>query len=412
MKKIRNRQTGRLVIAAMLLFALTWPAFAVPLVRTASGANTAALQPVVDLFRSELGGVNNGVGNSFSSGRREIDWDGLTDASSAPNFIVNTFFNFNSPRGVIFTSDNFAINPANLQQPFQISASASSGVPVRFGNIEPSYSATFTTFSSERLFTAIGTNSLEVQFFVPGTRIPATVSGFGMVFSDVDLAGSTGFECYDVAGNLMNFSSIPAAPVGPLSFIGVLFQAGERIARVRIHSGNAPLKVGNIDGGNPFIDVVAMDDLIFAEPRALGYHTADFDGDGTTDFSVFRPTTGSWYVLSSGTNTFNGTQFGQSGDIPVDGDFDGDSRSDIAVFRPGNGAWYILRSGTGQFSALQFGQNGDRPVPGDYDKDGKTDIAVYRPAAGSWFYLRSSDGAFQAIQWGANGDIPLPASPQ
>ena len=252
---------------------------------------------------------------------------------------------------------------------------------------------------------------MEVTFFIPGTKIPATVSGFGAVFCDVDLTGffKTIIRVYGPDGSLLG-SVFPQNSNNGLSFAGISFNAGERISRVVIESGTVGLSPTNIDGGA--VDIVAMDDFIYGEPRALEYHASDFDGDGTTDFSVFRPSNGTWFLLNSGTNTFSFTLFGQNGDIPVEGDFDGDSRSDFAVFRPGNGTWFILNSSNGSFSASQFGQNGDRPVPGDYDKDGKTDIAVFRPATGLWFILRSSTGAFQATPWGQNLDIPIPASAQ
>ena len=59
--------------------------FGAPVVRQGSGANTAALQAIVDQFRTDLGGANNGVGGSFRTGRREINWDGVPDNFSEPN---------------------------------------------------------------------------------------------------------------------------------------------------------------------------------------------------------------------------------------------------------------------------------------------------------------------------------------
>src|SRR5262249_47356306 len=52
-----------------------------------------------------------------------------------------------------------------------------------------------------------------------------------------------------------------------LSFLGVSFDAGERVARVRITAGNTPL--GPPEGGG--IDVVVMDDFIYSEPQPVRF---------------------------------------------------------------------------------------------------------------------------------------------
>lgn len=379
---------------------------AAPVVRQGSGADTAALQAIVDQFRADLGGSNNGVGGSFTSGRREINWDGVPDIFSEPNNFPVDFFNVNSPRGVIFNAIENETGAALNH--FAVSATVASAVPVRFANINANYSTIFTTFSAQRLFTVRNTTIMEVNFVIPGTNIPATVRGFGIVFADVD--SSTGgnrslIRVYGVDGRQLSAASAPVLDNG-LSFVGISFNAGERVARVVIESGNEPLSASNNDGVSG-VDVVAMDDFIYGEPRASQFHDGDFDGDGLRDPSVFRPGSSTFFTLNSGSNTVTTTPFGLNGDVPVEGDFDGDQRADIAIFRPSVGEWWINRSSTGETVAFQFGQNGDRPVPGDYDKDGKSDIAIWRPANGTYFVLRSSNNSFFSFPWGLNGDIPI-----
>ncbi len=388
------------IFSSFALLALFNSISAAPVARNAAGANPAAIQSAVDQFRADLGGNNNGAGGSFINGRREINWDGAPDTASSPNNLAFTAF---LGRGLIFNS------VANIggDNPFILSADSSNPTTaaVRYGDIDPSYTNIFQAFSAERLFVARGSNIIELRFFIPGTSIPATVNGFGAVFTDVDDNANTFMEFYDVGGKQLA-EIVPSSANNGLSFAGISFNAGERVAKVIIRLGNAPLAAGNVDGQNG-VDVVATDDFIYGEPRAIGQHASDFDGDGAADFAVFRPSIGTWFVLNSGSNTFNGVQFGANGDLPVDGDFDGDSRNDLAVFRPSIGVWFILRSSDNQFQSVQFGQNGDKPVAGDYDKDGKTDVAVWRPANGNYFFLRSSNGAFQSAQFGANGDIPI-----
>jgi uncharacterized delta-60 repeat protein len=130
---------------------------------------------------------------------------------------------------------------------------------------------------------------------------------------------------------------------------------------------------------------------------------ADFTGDGKTDVALWR--NGEWFVLRSEDNTYFSHPFGTSGDIPVPADFDTDGIADEAVFRPSTATWYVLRS-TGGVTVQQFGQTGDAPVVADYDNDGKADIAIWRASLGEWWINRSSAGLI-AFQFGNPNDKPV-----
>lgn len=135
----------------------------------------------------------------------------------------------------------------------------------------------------------------------------------------------------------------------------------------------------------------------------------DFDGDGLTDFSVFRRATGFWYVNGT-TGTFIGQQWGNADeDRLVPGDYDGDNRADIAVWRDTTGTFHVLRSSDFTYAGTQWGTSGDVPVARDYDNDGKTDPAVVRRSGGvmTWYVLKST-GGFIGLQWGADTDFPVP----
>jgi len=131
----------------------------------------------------------------------------------------------------------------------------------------------------------------------------------------------------------------------------------------------------------------------------------DFTGDGKADIAVFRD--GTWFVQRSEDNSFFSFPFGTTGDIPTPADFDGDGKTDAAVYRPSSGTWFILNSSGAGTSIIGFGTPEDKPVPADFDGDGKADIAIFRPSDGSWWYLRSSDSQFRVFRFGVGTDKPV-----
>jgi hypothetical protein len=240
---------------ALLAAALASPgrAGAAFVVFTSSGPNPAAIQGTVDAFRTALGDPNNGnAPGPLAGGRREINWDGGGATTAAQN--AGALLAFTNIRGGTFTpgpgGTGFLQTPVN--DPL-------------FTAINPTYATTFAAFSPLRVFTPLGTNITDATFSIPGTNgaAAATVGGFGVVFSDVDLANTTTIQLFDLSGASLGVFAAPVANNGQ-SFLGVLGNAGEQIARVRITTGNAAL--GPNDGGG--VDVVVMDDFFYSEPQA------------------------------------------------------------------------------------------------------------------------------------------------
>lgn len=242
---------------ALLLLAPA--ARAVPVVFSAAGNGAASIQASVDAFRAQLGALNPNVAGSFGGGRREINWDGVPDGFAAPGLLPANFFNVNSPRGVLLSTPGTG---------FQVSANAGAGAPVEFGNLNPSYPALFSPFSAQRLFTALGSNVTGVDFVVPGTGIDAATRGFGAVFTDVDVQGSTSIGFFGVGGDLLGSFAVPASNGnGGFSFLGVFFtDALPLVGSVRILSGTGALGPNDVGQG---VDLVAMDDFIYGEPIAV-----------------------------------------------------------------------------------------------------------------------------------------------
>lgn len=238
-------------------------------VRSGSAADVAGITPIRDQFRADLGGgTTAGANGLFDDGvrqRREINWDGVPAGFSAPNSMPANFFNANSPRGAVFSTPGtgFMVSSA--------STDAGAGQPAlaNFGNIDSSYATTFSPFSTQRLFTAIGSTVMDVNFFLPGTSIPAAVRGFGVVFSDVEQAGTTALQFFDIGGNSLGaFAASPQPGANGFSFLGAFINDGSSlISRVRITTGGVALGAGVIDGVGS--DVVVMDDFLYGNPTAV-----------------------------------------------------------------------------------------------------------------------------------------------
>lgn len=216
---------------------------------------TGDIRAAVDEYRALLGALNPNVAGEQPGGRREINWDGVPATLTNNDLFPGNFFNVNSPRGVLFTTDG----PA-----FRISDNG-------YVDVNPTYAGEFNFFSPLKLFVARGSTITDVRFVVAGSNTPATVTGFGSVFADVGRAHSTIIEYFDTAGTrLLTLAAPRRSDESGLSFVGAVFDS-RIVARVRIISGDTPIDSAvddNVKGAGSKRDIVAMDDFIYGEPRA------------------------------------------------------------------------------------------------------------------------------------------------
>ncbi len=225
------------------------------MVLSTAGADPTTVRATVAAFQDLLGPLNPPGATGNPAGRREINWDGVPAIFAWPNSLPPDFFNRNSVRGVVLSSDNAGWSS------FQVSANAADAA-VRFDTINQGYSSIFQTFSPERLFSSADANDYDVDFFVPGTQVKGKVNGFGAIFTNVALPFSSSIEFFNADGvSLGKYYVSPAAK--SLSFLGVVFPKA-MVTGVRIVPGTTP--IGPADNPAAGINIVVLDDFTYGEP--------------------------------------------------------------------------------------------------------------------------------------------------
>jgi len=249
--------------AALLLGAvLTMPAHAGPIVFSGSGTDATTQ---FNAFRSAAGGGSR------------ITWDGVrldgTDANPATRVI-------DAGKTVEIPVDRFRGAGAVYAAPYAVSGDG-------FGSVNPGSAGEFPAFSGRNTFAMFDTapgsfddRFIAQSFVLPGTGVVAGSRGFGAIFADVEVAGTSSIEYFGRTGEGQRVSlgrfDVPVGQSGEHQFIGVLFDeaiVAEVLLTVGTHAlfgfdGTAFTSFGaeNVAAG---IDLAVTDDFVFATPQTL-----------------------------------------------------------------------------------------------------------------------------------------------
>lgn len=242
-------------------------------------------------------------------------------------------------------------------------------------------------------------------FQVTAQNTPVTWAGNSVQAVTWDVAGTTAAPIS--AANVKISLSTDGGQTFPTVLLASTSNDGtENVTIPNTATTTARIKVEAV--GNVFFDISNANFTITA---AAGRARADFDGDGRTDVSVYRPSDGNWY-LNRSTAGFGVVHWGGvAGDTIVPGDYDGDNKADYAIWRPSDVAdvsdFYILNSNGFTVSGFSHGLTTDLPVVGDFDGDSKSDIVVWRPSTGTWYLWESGTTTTRSAQFGSTGDVPM-----
>lgn len=233
-----------------------------------SGANTTDATTALNDFRAAIGGANN-VGAPRANGFRTIGWDGVrldgTDAN--PNTVV-----IDQGNTVAIPENRFQNQGALFADPYAVSGDG-------FASVNPATAGQFPAFSPNNTFVmfdedpnSFEDNLIEQSFTFAGTTNAAGTRGFGAIFTDVEIAGTSSIEYFNGSRSLGRFFVEPGNS-GDTQFLGVLFDQ-PIVTSVTLTVGTNALF--NFDGTNfrsfgpedlaNGIDLAVTDDFVYAEP--------------------------------------------------------------------------------------------------------------------------------------------------
>jgi hypothetical protein len=202
-------------------------------------------------FKAALGNLNTAPG--AVGGRREINWDGVSEEfvnKPLPNDFFNTpggSVSASRQRGLVYSTGTFQVSNNH------------------FADVNAAAAPELIAFSGDKAFANVSSKMWDIGFEMAGQTAAASVKGFGLVFSDVDVENSTSLEFFNGDQSLGSyFAPVPDAAT-KFSFLGVYFP-DHTVTRIRVaHQGILSSGEKDITQGGTH-DLIILDDFIYSEP--------------------------------------------------------------------------------------------------------------------------------------------------
>ena len=259
---MNNPIKGLGYVVLLLGAAIIAATHASPIVFSGSGTDATAQ---FNAFRTAVGGGSR------------IAWDGVrldgTDANPATSII-------DPGKTVAIPVDRFRGAGAIYAAPYAVSGDG-------FASVNPATAGQFPAFTPGNTFAMFDATSgkfddrfIAQSFVLPGTATVAGTRGFGAIFGDVEVAGTSSIEYFgrNASGDRISLGKfdVPVGQSGEHEFLGVVFDDAI-VADVLLTVGTNALF--SFDGTTitsfgpesllAGIDLAVTDDFVFATPQQL-----------------------------------------------------------------------------------------------------------------------------------------------
>jgi hypothetical protein len=231
---------------------LSVPTGGPPTTLTGAGASTAG---AMASFEAAAGGIDNGTAaGEQGSGYRHATWDQIAlDGTDPSSTTIES--------GRVIAPARSRLQPWGLE--------LGPDIAVSNDGFQSVSSTQFTPFSAPNIWGPFNSDTAEFDVVAPAaqgtTPEPAQTRGLGVVFLNVETAGTTTIQYYN--GSIPLLTQPLAVPTGTTSFAGLLFPDAV-VTRVVVTLGTAAIFAWNgttspTPGGSTS---VAGDDIVLAEP--------------------------------------------------------------------------------------------------------------------------------------------------